>query len=375
VDGPIWSRVGSVDTRAVFARLYAFTGSYAHSFTRNAAGVTSNAPIWRVNLDRTGRRYASTFNVEAIHPNFQTQSGFVRRVDLTTASFNNRFTWYGKPGASLESYTFSANLSSTWWYRDFLRLDEPLDPKLHLNNSFTLKGGWRINANLLLETFRYDPGLYRNFYIERTLSSGAKDTIPYVGTHRIQNLDLSTTINTPQFSTFRGTFNMIVGRDENFEEWALAFILFPTLTLDWNPSSKIRVNARYPWQFYIRLTDWSTVRRRQIPRLKIEYQATRAIFFRFVGQYDASFRDDLRDDSRTGFPILVRNANGSFSRTVEQKSNTLRMDWLFSYQPRPGTVFFAGYGAGMREPEAFRFGDLQRTTDGFFVKLSYLFRM
>jgi hypothetical protein len=60
---------------------------------------------------------------------------------------------------------------------------------------------------------------------------------------------------------------------------------------------------------------------------------------------------------------------------VEQKNNNVRVDWLFSYQPRPGTVFFAGYGAGLREPEAFRFGDLQRTTDGFFVKLSYLFRM
>jgi hypothetical protein len=36
---------------------------------------------------------------------------------------------------------------------------------------------------------------------------------------------------------------------------------------------------------------------------------------------------------------------------------------------------FAGYGASMREPEAFRISDLERTIDGFFVKLSYLFRM
>jgi hypothetical protein len=29
----------------------------------------------------------------------------------------------------------------------------------------------------------------------------------------------------------------------------------------------------------------------------------------------------------------------------------------------------------MREPEQFRFGDLSRTADGFFGKLSYVFRM
>src|SRR6185436_11766086 len=109
--------------------------------TATAAPSTTTAPIWRANLDRTGRRYASTLNIEAIHPRFATQTGFVRRVDLTTAGFNNRFTWYGKSGATVESYTFGVNLTSTWWYHDFLRLDEPLDPKLHFNNSFSFKGG------------------------------------------------------------------------------------------------------------------------------------------------------------------------------------------------------------------------------------------
>ena len=48
---------------------------------------------------------------------------------------------------------------------------------------------------------------------------------------------------------------------------------------------------------------------------------------------------------------------------------------LFSYKPTPGTVFFFGYGASLTEPEPFSFQNLTRTTDGFFLKLSYLFRM
>ena len=57
--------------------------------------------------------------------------------------------------------------------------------------------------------------------------------------------------------------------------------------------------------------------------------------------------------------------------------NRVRLDWLFSYQPTPGTVVFAGYGTGLEVPdlrdELRR--QYRRTTDGFFAKISYLFRL
>ena len=45
---------------------------------------------------------------------------------------------------------------------------------------------------------------------------------------------------------------------------------------------------------------------------------------------------------------------------------------LFSYQPVPGTVIFAGYGNRLLDRDD---GGLRRESDGFFLKLSYLFRM
>jgi hypothetical protein len=56
-------------------------------------------------------------------------------------------------------------------------------------------------------------------------------------------------------------------------------------------------------------------------------------------------------------------------------SNNMRVDWLFSYQPTPGTVFFAGYGSRLDERDAFAFRRLTRSADGFFTKFSYLFRL
>ncbi len=71
----------------------------------------------------------------------------------------------------------------------------------------------------------------------------------------------------------------------------------------------------------------------------------------------------------------MNRQTGEYSRTVERRSNRFRVDWLFSFRPNPGTVVFLGYGSSLSEPDSFRFRDLRRTSDGFFLKLSYLFRV
>jgi len=100
----------------------------------------------------------------------------------------------------------------------------------------------------------------------------------------------------------------------------------------------------------------------------VEYQVSRALFLRLVGQYDALNTAPLED--RQGRPILV---GGERDQGIH--SNEFRMDWLFSYRPAPGTLLYFGYGSTMHEPRQFRFGDLSRTTDGFFAKVSYVFRL
>ena len=112
-----------------------------------------------------------------------------------------------------------------------------------------------------------------------------------------------------------------------------------------------------------------------IPRLKLEYQLSRAIFFRYVGQYFAQDRAALRDP-RTGGPIYRFDVDaGVWAPLGPETTNDFRSDLLFSYKPTPGTVLFLGYGASLTEADAFRFRGLDRTGDGFFLKASYLFRM
>ena len=113
-----------------------------------------------------------------------------------------------------------------------------------------------------------------------------------------------------------------------------------------------------------------------IPRLDAEYQLTRTTFVRFVGQYDATYQDSLRDDSRTNLPIYFKNpATGVLTRAAATTSNAFDGSLLFSYRPVPGTVAFIGYGNDATEPNALSFTGLRRQADNFFVKFSYLFRL
>jgi hypothetical protein len=113
-----------------------------------------------------------------------------------------------------------------------------------------------------------------------------------------------------------------------------------------------------------------------IPRLQIEYQFRRSIFLRYIGQYVAQRQTALVDPG-TGAPLLLADsaATTGYTPLGAIVSNQFQNDVLLSYKPTPGTVFFLGYGALFSEPEAFAFGRaLQRTSDGFFLKVSYLFR-
>jgi hypothetical protein len=105
-----------------------------------------------------------------------------------------------------------------------------------------------------------------------------------------------------------------------------------------------------------------------LPRLKLEYQPRRALFFRVIAEYRAQ-RQAALEDPQTGSPIYVGGI-----RAGVQEINELRLDWLASFEPTPGTAAYFGYGSAMDSPRPFGFTDLRRTNDGFFVKLAYQIR-
>lgn len=370
------NRVLGADLRYVARKIWTLSTHYAASYTRSDAGSV-NAPLWSASLSRNGRTFDLNARIYAIDPGFNAAAGFIGRKDVADYLLSGTWTFFPEAGSRVESWSVGLRGSNTYTYTDFVEGRPSQDRKLHLNTSAILRGGWRLRAAIFLESFGYDERLYQGYHIDRDLGAGRRDTIPFAvpGDERLGNLDLSLGANTPQWGKFSADLSYIVGKDENFEEWQSALIHIITANLRFRPTDQLRVDAQYQHQQFDRWESGTTVAVRKVPRLKVEYQASRSIFLRLVGQYDTQTKDDLRDDGRTNDPLLRLNADGSFSPLLGFTRNRIRTDWLFSYQPTPGTVVFFGYGSTLGEEQAFRFRGLTRQVDGFFVKWSWLYRL
>jgi hypothetical protein len=160
-----------------------------------------------------------------------------------------------------------------------------------------------------------------------------------------------------------------------FDEAAAGRQFTLSATGSWKPTPSLRTEARWTHSRMTRAQDGSWYSTADIPRIKIEYQLNRSVFVRYVGQYTAQRRAALRDPV-SGRPLVIDAATEQRIGPAAGATVTdFRNDFLFSYKPTPGTVFFLGYGASLTERTPLRFSDLTRASDGFFLKGSYLFRM
>ena len=373
IDGDNSNRVLNFDTRLVRRRIYSASLQVAGSRTvRN--GATTTGPLWDLRLARNGRAFGVTSLLNGIDPDFRTQSGFISRGGQVHANISPRYTFFLPQGSLVENVTPNILVDGLWFYDNFFQRGDARDKKLHLNIDANLRGGWNAGLGLLLETFGYDPNYYGNLYrIAKPRPGGGIDTLPFTGTARLPNRDYVTRLATPQFKHFSANFLFLWGQDENFYEWAVADIVYLSAGVTVRASERLRLNATYQLQEYDRKNGGGTVGILRNPRLKMEYQLSRALFARVIGEYYTEKVLDLYDESRTGYPLLQRSGAG-WVAAKGYSDNSFRADWLVSYQPQPGTVFYVGYGARMTEPEPLRFQHLARRDDAFFVKASYLFR-
>jgi hypothetical protein len=373
IDGDNFNRMASLDARIVFAKDISLFANVAGSFWEND-GASAQVPLWDFFLNKSGRAFGWNASIEGVHDNFVPGAGFLSRPGVAHSNMGVRWTWFGQPEKTLQSFTFNPVVDNTWDYQEFEEGIGPDDIKLHLNNSFAFKNGWRAQVNFFIETFRYPDALYASTYMLAVQGIDSTFT-KFTGVRRISNYDVFLQLTTPRFSKWSANGYVVLGRDENFDEWTPGWIMWGQVNGEYRPTDQLRASLSYIEQRTARYSDNSVVNLQRIPRLKLEYQLSRPIFLRFVGQYVSFERDALRDAGRSELPLYRQNADGSYTRLAQLNRNSFRTDWLFSYQPNPGTVIFAGYGSSMVDSNSFDFRDVVRTADGFFVKLSYLFRL
>ena len=365
------NRLVDIDARIRFGGVYLLLLQGATSFTTTNRTNSGAAPLWEITLDRTGRRFGFHYTFYGVHDEFVAANGFVPRTGIVRPFLFNRVTTYGRPGWLLESWTARLTVEGNWNYDDFLAGNRMLESRISFDNDFTLRGGWSVTPSLGLSGYRFNNSSYANYATLQPTATGV-DTVAFVPSERINTNLVGFRVATPQFRRFAASLNVRGASDVDFFETSKVRRDDVSAVIDWRPTPRLRVNGSYLSSSFRRSGDDERTLRARIPRVKIEYQVTRPLFVRFVGQYDARERAALRDP-RTG-QLLLRRTSTGYTTNTGSASNDLRVDWLLSYRPVPGTVFFAGYGSNLTEMDPLRFDSLQRVGDGFFVKLSYLMR-
>ena len=374
-EGAQYNRLAGGDVRLVFKRLY-FAQLQGVMSTTNVGGAARTGPMYEAVIDRTGRSFGFHYAFLGIHPDFDSWNGFVPRTGFVQPSFANRFTVYGRPGSRFERLQTFTQSAALWRYDDFFAGKSILEDRLTATNELLLRGGWALNLNPALASFAFDPDRYtgRAIVIPSAARNLQLDTVAFAPSSRITTFLIGAQVRTPQFRRADASAAVSAGNDVDFDETSRARRLDVNGSANWRPTEQVRVNVSYVSTKLTRRADGVVTTRIRIPRAKLEYQLSRSIFVRVVGQYRAITGDSVVRDPRTGQPIYRQGSSGSLTPITRPPATDFRVDWLFSYRPTPGTVFFAGYGSSLTEDDPLAFRDLRRVNDAVFIKASYLLR-
>jgi hypothetical protein len=344
-----YNRVGGLDANLKLNQNWRVQGQAVTSSTVDVvAGTHSAGPGYKVDLERSGRK----FNLQSLYvdysPGFVTETGFVNRVDVREQSINA--SYYFRPeGKFLISYGPTLQQFNIWDHRG-TALDYFFYP------------GFRVD--MARSTYiNFHPFGYDDVRL-RPLDYAALPRVtaypqPFwgfeAGTSWFKELD---------FTAF-----FVSGKGVNYDPLAGQV---PTLghedqgnfTLTFHARGRLRVDNAYLIE-HIRDPRLSAVTN-HIVRSKWNYQFTRALSARLILQYNS---------------VLSNPAISSLPHT--KNFNT---DFLITYLIHPGTAIYVGYNSDVANlnrnldvDPATSFIQTSRNgyiNDGrqFFVKASYLFR-
>lgn len=360
-EGGNYSRLVGADGRIYYGSKYYLAAQGVVSFSEQG-GAGSNGSFLSANWDRTGRGWGFNYALNSVSPDFEAAAGFVNRTGIISATGFNRVSFYGEEGALVETFGGFGGFSRIWDYEDTGK--GSIEGGEQVFPSATLRGGWRINGSLSRGFFTYNPAAYSGYDV---VNPNGPDVFFFPEMEKNQ-FGGSIGVTTPTLQLFTASVNASWGETPLFAEASEGRLIRYSVVVDLRPTSALRASVQVTHLTLERKFDDSQFSQEIIPRIKLEYQLSRAIFIRVIGQYSSRERAALED--REGHAIRIDgNLVGA------SKTNDLRTDLLFSYRPNPGTLFYLGYGSTMDDVGQKRFEDLRRQADGFFMKMSYLFKV
>jgi hypothetical protein len=362
-----FNRVASADARLLFGGRYALLAQVTGSWTSVGDGSPGEvAPAVTISFVRNGLTFDYRARLSDLSPDFRTETGFINRIGDTDWGGAVGFNRFGETGAVLESWGLELQSNNFSTHDDFWAGRAPYEYEIELHPSVSLRGSRRANAILKWGGFRFLPQHFVGYEVVDADGNPGPHPLPpelknIMGVAVMPNIRFNDTFNLSGVVMFREI--------PIFAEGSLGWEkrLGPSLRVQ--PGEQLRVEASYTWVNLGRRDDGSHFSTAHIPRLRLQYQFSKSLLTRVIGQYDLEERVALRHPV-TGQPVLVNGVPQG-----ERERGNFTGQALISFEPSPGTIFFVGYSRVMVGPYGLPLDEKDLLQDGFFMKLSYLFRL
>ncbi len=372
-----YNRVAGADARLVFRGRYTLTLQGAASRTGDPDVGTGPADgiLYSARFERGGRGLSLNASIDDSNQNFEAASGFLRRIGETQVRSEVRFSHYYGPGSLVESWGPSVQVQSYWNHDDFWGGRPPNEAQLEVGGNISFRGNVSIFGNLQRTSYDFGPEGYDGLYVPG-IQGGY--TPFYPSQARFQGLyggNVHLSVST--FEKVRGNLRVaweevpIFGGSDAAVEPATS--RSGNLSLQLYPTRSLQAELGLRFSEIHRQDDGSRYSTATIPRVRLQYQFSRAFFVRGIFEYSNQERGALRDP-QTG-RILDSCADGVCDTLSGSANHDVHVEGLVSYEASPGTVFYLGYTREMQDAGAFTFRHVQPQADGLFAKVSYRFRM
>ena len=347
-----FNRVGGIDTNLKLDSHWRLQGQAATSSTLDVIAGTPRLDGlgYKLDLERIGRQLNVQSQYVDYSPNFETQTGFVNRVDLREQIVKASYYWRPE-GRYLISYGPTLQQFNIWDHSG-TALDYFVYPGFRVD----MTRGTYVNFH----PYAYDDVRLRPIDYS-TLSRVTAYPQPFWGVEGA----------TSWFKEFDLTAFFVSGAGVNFNPSAGRTPMIGhedqgNFTLTFHAAGRLRIDNAYLLE-HIRERDTNlTAVTNHIIRTKWNYQFTRNLSARLILQYNA---------------VLSNPAISSLSRT--KNFNT---DFLITYLIHPGTAIYVGYNSDLANLDPNLAVDpvtsaIMTTPHGyindsrqFFVKASYVYR-
>ncbi|MCB0281219.1 MAG: carbohydrate binding family 9 domain-containing protein [Calditrichaeota bacterium] len=332
-----FNRVYGLDGRFAITSNYVFTVQGLYSQTKDLNSTKSiQDPAFYGNFFHTSDNWNIQLFYNDYAPDFRVENGFIERADISSQGFREAGiqTWYNFQwkDRSLQNFTPYFYTTRIYDYNGAV-IENNLVPYINLK-------------------FDFKTDLTLTYYYSKEFYNGSN----------FNKNDYVIDIQNSYFQWLQLDLHHFTG-DEIYYYSALPFLGY----INYNSSSLVLkpldfINMEFSYRYY-RFTGGNGGVNygltQDIPRLKVTYQLNQNIAFRIIGEQVREKYDD------PAFDYL--------------NSGQLDFNFLASYTPSPGTVVFLGYNDLQQRNDNYTggwlFNNYRRSQRGFFLKLSYLFRL